>query len=141
MKRAATLLIAGLAFGGAAAAAPSAAATTVSGCTFGYSVGSQWTGGYTAQLTVNYSMSTPTVGWTIGFDFVQADQHVTAGWTGTTTQSGRHVTFASYPFATALQPAIGSISVGFTGSYSTTNPPPTNVTFDGVPCSGFSTIV
>jgi len=52
LKRAATLLIAGLAFGGAAAAAPSAAAGTVSGCTFSYSVGSQWTGGYTAQLTV-----------------------------------------------------------------------------------------
>lgn len=139
MKRASGLLLAGLAFGGVAVAAPSAAAgTTISSCTYSYNVPGQWPGGFSAQLTISYVLPTASSGWTIGFDFPSAGQHVTAGWNTSIIQLGNHVTITNGPFAQSPIPQTGSISVGFLGSYTTSNPNPVNVTFDGISCSSSS---
>lgn len=139
MKRAGALLIAGLAFGAAAVAAPTAtAATTIPTCTYSYNEAGQWSGGFSAQLTINYVLPAASSGWVIGFDFPSAGQHVVGGWNGDITQNGDHVTITNSPFAQSPLPQTGTISVDFLGSYTTSNPNPVNVTFDGISCSAFS---
>lgn len=138
MKRTAALALAGLAFGGGALlAAPSAsAAAAVSTCTYNYSVNYQWQGGFYAQLTIDYALTGTSAGWTAGFDFASSGQRVTSSWNANTTQSGNHVAMSSSG-AQFLAPN-GSLSLAFVGSYSTSNPAPTNVTFDGVSCSSYT---
>lgn len=140
MKRAAALAFAGLAFGGALVAAPSAtAAATVPACTYSYTVQSQWPGGFTAQLTIGYSLAAASWGWSAGFDFVSPGQHVTTSWNSNITQYGSHVTVSASPYAPqSFLPQSGSLSVSFAGSYTTANPSPVNVTFDGVSCSSYT---
>ena len=139
MGRAGGPLLAALAFGAVAVAAPSAAAdTTIPSCTYSYNVTGLWSGGFSAQLTIGYELPAATSGWTIGFDFLSAGQHVTAGWNAGIIQIGNHVTISNGPFAQSPMPADGSISVGFLGSYTTSNPNPVHVTFDGVACSSVS---
>lgn len=135
MRRISTLLAAGLAFGGAAAVAAPSAAATVPSCTYSYVVASQWTGGFSAELAVSYMLSAPSSGWTIGFDFVSPGQHVIAGWNESIVQSGEHVVVTPGSAVSVVIPQSGTIVVGFVASYTTSNPPPVNVTFDGIPCS------
>ena len=132
-------LLAALAFGAVAVAAPSAAAdTTIPSCTYRYTVAGQWPGEFSAQLTISYALPAATSGWTIGFDFLSAGQQVAAGWNGAISQIGNHVTISNSAFGQSPMPPTGSISVGFLGSYTTSNPNPANVTFDGVACSAAS---
>jgi hypothetical protein len=139
LKRTGTLLLAGLAFGGAAVAAPSAQAVTANAaCTFGYSVASQWPGGFTAQLTIGYVLPAASSGWAVGFDFAAADQRVTASWNANVVQRANHVSATNSPFAPALMPQSGSLTVSFAGSFTTGNPAPVHVTFDGISCSSSS---
>lgn len=134
-------MLAALAFGAVAVAAPSAAAdTTIPSCTYSYNynVTGAWSGGFSAQLTINYVLAAASSGWTIGFDFPNAGQHVTAIWSGNSVQIGDHVTITNPPWAQSPTPPTGSISVGFLGSYTTVDPSPVNVTFDGIHCSSYS---
>src|SRR5258705_12934356 len=71
--------------------APGARAATA-GCAVTYTVQSQWPGGFTAALTVT-NLGSPLNGWTLAFDFPDANQHVGPNpWSATWVQSGRHVT-------------------------------------------------
>jgi endoglucanase len=140
LKRAAALAFAGLAFGGALVAAPSAtAATTIPTCTYSYTVQNQWPGGFAAQLTIGYSLGAVSSGWAAGFDFVSPGQHVSASWNSNINQYGSHVALSPSPYAPqSFLPQSGTVSVSFMGSYSTVNPNPANVTFDGVSCSAYT---
>ena len=140
MKRAAALAFAGLAFGGALVAAPSAtAATTIPTCTYSYTVQNQWQGGFTAQLTIGYSLAAVSSGWSAGFDFVSPGQHVSTSWNSNIIQYGSHVAVSTSPYAPqSFLPQSGTVSVSFLGSYTTVNPNPVDVTFDGVSCSSYT---
>lgn len=139
MKRAAALAFAGLAFGGTLVAAPSAtAATTIATCTYSYTAQNQWPGGFTAQLTFDYSLANASLGWTAGFDFVSPGQHVTAGWNENITQWGSHVYVTQSSYTPQPLPQSGSVSVAFVGSFTAGNPDPVNVTFDGISCSAYT---
>ena len=141
MKRTSALLVTGLALAGVSAAgtATATAATAPAGaaCTARYTVTGQWYGGFTAQVTVNYSLSNPAAGWTVGFDFAKPDQSVVAGWNAAWTQRGVAVTASSY--SPGVTPSSGSVTASFVGSYASGNPPAVNLTFDGVPCAAYST--
>jgi len=116
---------------GAVAVSPALAATA--SCTAGYSVLSQWPGGFYARIAISY-LNEPAASWALGFDFVSPGQRVTEGWNGTWSQSGSHVAASSGPGQNAGLAPSGGITIDFVGSWAGSNPAPVNFTFDGTAC-------
>ncbi|CNF67027.1 chitinase/cellulase [Mycobacterium tuberculosis] len=102
-------------------------------CTVGYKVLSQWGSGFTAEVTVTNTGTSPVSGWTLGFAFA-ADQRVTQGWSAAWAQDGADVTARNLPWNAAIPPGA-SVKIGFNGSTNATNPPPTTFTLNGTPCT------
>lgn len=127
-------IIPAIALAVASAGAAVAVATTAhaaEGCRVGYSVTSQWNGGFQASLTVT-NLGTEWNGWTVSFPF-PAGQKVTQGWSATWSQ----------PAAVASATNLGwngtvatnqSVSLGFVGTWNLTNPAPTAFTVNGIAC-------
>jgi endo-1,4-beta-xylanase len=91
-------------------------------CTATYSVTSQWNTGFTGQVKIACSgaaLSSWKVGWTFG-----AGQRVTQAWNATCTQSGAAVTCSNASYNGTV-PDGGSVTFGFNGSWSGSNPVPT----------------
>src|SRR5438270_12184356 len=78
--------------GATTATAVTGHAATV-GCQVAYTVGSQWTGGFTANIAIT-NLGSPVTGWTLRWTF-GAGQSVTQAWSATITQSGTAVTAAN----------------------------------------------
>lgn len=117
---------------------PTPTPTTVtggSGCKITYAVTTQWSTGFTANITITNTGSTAINGWTLGFSFPNG-QTVTQGWNGTFSQSGSNVTIASLSYNAAI-PAGGSVSSspGFNGAWAGSNGSPGSFTLNGVVCS------
>ncbi|MEJ3749867.1 pectate lyase [Actinomycetes bacterium KLBMP 9797] len=110
------------------------AAQAAVGCRVGYAVGSQWAGGFTANVTLT-NVGDPLSGWTLTWSFPAAGQAVTQAWNATVTQSGAAVqaTNASYNGSVATN---ASVSFGFNGSWTGSNPVPTAFAVNGVACTG-----
>ncbi len=102
-------------------------------CQVSYSVSSQWPGGFTASITLTNSGTTTLNGWTLAFTFT-AGQQVTQGWNATFTQQGSQVTASSLSYNATLAPGA-SASLGFNGSWTGSNPPPTTFTLNGTVCT------
>ena len=103
-------------------------------CHVSYQTTSQWTGGFTANVTITDTGSAALSGWTLKFTF-PGDQHITSAWNdGSATQSGESVTItnASYNGAVA---AGGSTSVGFQGTWTSSDAPPASFTLNGAACT------
>jgi len=135
------LLAAALAAGLACAAAATATATTgyaaAAGCRVAYTVGSQWAGGFTANVAVT-NLGDPLNGWTVRWSF-GAGQSVTQAWNAAVTQSGAAVTAVNMSYNGSLA-TNGSASFGFNGSWNnSSNPVPTSFTLNGVACTGTTT--
>src|SRR6266508_3961005 len=81
-----------LVLGGMATAALPASAAT--GCSIAYTVQSQWPDGFTANVAIT-NLGDPISSWTLTFDFPDASQRVTQGWSATWTQSRTQVSAAS----------------------------------------------
>lgn len=103
------------------------------GCRATYTVASQWQGGFSANVAVT-NLGSPLTSWTIGFDFA-AGQHLLQGWSANWSQSGTHVAATNAAWNGGL--ATGAtVSVGFNGSWTGSNPPPATITLNGVVCDG-----
>lgn len=102
-------------------------------CQVSYSVTGSWPGGFQAGITITNNGS-PISSWTLAFAF-PGDQQVASGWSGTWTQSGHNVTVASASWNGALGTGAAT-SIGFTGTYTSSNIDPTAFTLDGVACNG-----
>lgn len=101
-----------------------------SGCLITYAM-SQWTGNFTATITIaNTGSSAISSGGTLVFVF-PGTQTVTTGWNGAFTQSGSTVTAANL----GAIGVSGSVSPGFNGAWSGSNPTPVQYTLNGKPCS------
>ena len=116
--------------------AATSADAAVSGCSVGYTISSQWTGGFTAGVKAT-NLGDAVTSWTIGWSF-GAGQTVASGWNATFTQSGAAVTAASMSYNGAVA-AGGSVDIGFNGTWTTSNPVPASFTFNGVTCTGTTT--
>ena len=95
-------------------------------------VTSQWGvsgGGFTASVDVA-NTGDHIAGWTLTFTF-PGSQRLSYGWSAQWAQTGNLVA-ASVP-AGSISPGA-SASVGFNGTWSGSNPPPTNFAVNGVPC-------
>ncbi|WP_203597230.1 glycoside hydrolase family 44 protein [Actinomadura bangladeshensis] len=103
-----------------------------SACTVDYKVLSQWGSGFTAQVTVANTGTSPVSGWTLGFAFA-ADQRVTNGWSAAWAQDGADVTARNLSWNAAIPPG-GRVQIGFNGASTRTNPAPSAFTLNGTPC-------
>ncbi|BCB91147.1 hypothetical protein Psuf_084600 [Phytohabitans suffuscus] len=101
-------------------------------CTFRYTVSNQWQNGFVAEVRVTAGAA-PVSGWTLRFAF-PGDQAVTNAWNATVTQSGGQVSAANQDYNATIA-AGGSVTFGFQGTYSGTNPPPTAATLNGTACA------
>ncbi|GGQ85396.1 cellulase family glycosylhydrolase [Streptomyces pilosus] len=102
-------------------------------CAVGYRVTGEWPGGFQGEVTVRNTGNTAVDGWTLRWAF-PAGQRITHMWGGTPVQSGSEVTVTAASY-TATIPASGSVTLGFTGSRSATNPSPTAFSLNGADCS------
>ncbi|MEU3459229.1 endo-1,4-beta-xylanase [Streptomyces sp. NPDC006733] len=102
-------------------------------CAVTYTVPNQWTGGFTANVVVKNTGTTPVNGWTVGWSW-PAGQRVTQAWSTTLTQSGSQVTAANASYNGSL-PAGGSASFGFNATWTGTNTAPAAFTLNGAACA------
>jgi cellulase/cellobiase CelA1 len=84
-----------------------------------------WPGGFQGQVLVRNTGSSTKNGWKLGWTF-PGNQAISSLWDGTYSQSGETVTVnnASYNGSIA---AGGTVTVGFTGSYTGTNSAPSTI--------------
>ncbi|MEU6412270.1 cellulose binding domain-containing protein [Microbispora sp. NPDC046933] len=101
-------------------------------CRVSYSK-NEWQGGFTGNVTVTNTSSSPVNGWTVGFSFPN-DQKITGYWSADVTQSGSSVTAKNLSYNGSI-PAGGNVSFGFQGTWSGSNGNPTGFTLNGTRCS------
>ncbi|WP_433188019.1 glycoside hydrolase family 6 protein [Actinoallomurus sp. CA-150999] len=102
------------------------------GCQVTYSV-NQWSNGFTASVGIT-NLGDPISSWTLEWDFA-GNQQISQGWSGTFSQSGKHVTVQSLSYNGSLG-TNASTSLGFNASYSGTNDAPTSFSVNGTTCNG-----
>ena len=132
-RKAVLSLAAAAALTTAAAALTALPAAAAGGCTVGYTVSSQWPGGFGADVTVK-NLGDPVTSWTLVWSY-PAGQVVTQAWSATLTQSGSQVTAKNAGYNGALATGA-SATFGFNGSWTGSNPVPTSFTLNGVACTG-----
>jgi hypothetical protein len=109
------------------------AGAAAAGCAVNYAVSSQWPGGFGANVTVT-NLGDPLTGWTVTWSF-GAGQTVTQAWNTSLTQSGAAVTARNVSYNGTVG-TNGTVSFGFNGSSTGSNPAPTSFAVNGVTCTG-----
>ena len=103
-------------------------------CHVVYSTTSQWTGGFTASVTISNTSTSAINGWTLKFTF-PGDQKITSSWnTGSNSQSGAAVTLTNASYNGAIA-AGGNTSIGFQGTWTSSDAAPTAFTLNGTTCT------
>jgi endoglucanase len=121
---------------GALVAIPMINAMAATGCAVTYTENS-WPGGFTANVAVK-NLGDPVTSWTLGLTFPDAGQKVVQGWSASFSQSGAAVTARSLEYNGKLATGA-STTIGFNGSWTTSNPAPTAFTLNSVACTGSAT--
>jgi hypothetical protein len=130
---------AGLAAAGVALLASTAVAVALpagaaaAGCSVNYAVSSQWPGGFGANVSIT-NLGDPLTTWTLTWSF-SAGQTVTQAWNTSLTQSGSAVTARNVSYNGSVA-TNGTVSFGFNGSWTGSNPAPTDFAVNGVTCTG-----
>jgi Glycosyl hydrolase family 12/Cellulose binding domain len=112
---------------------PTPTATAASACSAAYSLVNSWSGGFQGQVTVTNTGSSPVDGWTLSWTF-PGDQKLNDLWNGSYTQSGEQVTVTNESYNGTIAPG-GSVTVGFTGTYTSSDASPTAFTLNGSACT------
>lgn len=128
---AAATLAAAVAGAAMAATVPGHAATA--GCQVSYTVASQWSGGFTANVAVT-NLGSAVTGWSLKWTFA-AGQSVTQAWSATVAQSGTAVTATNVGYNGSIATGA-STSFGFNGAWTTSNPVPASFSLNGTACTG-----
>ena len=109
------------------------ASAATAGCSVNYTIASQWSGGFGANVVVT-NLGDAVSSWKLTWAF-SAGQSVTTAWNATVTQSGTQVTAANASWNAAI--ATGATaSFGFNGAWTGSNPVPTTFALNGVTCTG-----
>ncbi|MCX5226382.1 cellulose binding domain-containing protein [Streptomyces sp. NBC_00233] len=95
-------------------------------CEVAYRITQQWQGGFQADVTLTNTSTTAWTGWKLGWDY-PAGQRVGQMWNAAPVQAGTAVTARNADWNGTVA-AGASVSFGFTGTWTGTNPPPTNLT-------------
>ncbi|BCB91610.1 cellulose-binding domain-containing protein [Phytohabitans suffuscus] len=102
-------------------------------CRVTYSVTSQWSGGFTANVGIT-NLGDPVNGWRLTWSF-PSGQSVAQAWNASVAQSGAAVTATNASWNGSLA-TNGTASFGFNGQFSTTNTNPSSFSLNGVVCTG-----
>ncbi|ONI85012.1 cellulose 1,4-beta-cellobiosidase [Saccharothrix sp. ALI-22-I] len=114
--------------------ASGATANAAPGCRVAYSITNQWQGGFGASVTVTNLGDAISGGWTLEWDFA-AGQTVQSGWNGVFSQSGSRVTVRNPSWSPNLGTGT-SVTPGFNGSWTGSNPVPAQFRLNGTVCTG-----
>jgi cellulase/cellobiase CelA1 len=96
-------------------------------------VKNEWSGGFTANVTVTNNGTTTVNGWSVGWTF-PGDQKVTNAWNATVTQTGSAVTATNLSYNATIAPG-GNVQFGFQGTWAGNDTSPSAFTVNGTPCS------
>ncbi|GAB3662130.1 hypothetical protein GCM10028833_42780 [Glycomyces tarimensis] len=108
-------------------------AQAAEGCEVDYQVQSQWSGGFTANVSVT-NLGDPIDGWELSWTF-PSGQSITQAWNATVASTGPQVTVTDAGY-NAKVASDASTSFGFNGSWSGSNTNPGEFTLNGVACTG-----
>ncbi len=111
----------------------SASSSPALACKVTYGPGTEWAGGFIAGITITNTGTRPINGWTLVFTF-GGDQQLSNWWNAAASQSGAKVTLANRTWNALIQPR-GSVTLGFLGTWKTSNAVPSSFTLNGVPCT------
>ncbi|MGC4768465.1 cellulose binding domain-containing protein [Micromonospora sp. DT44] len=102
-------------------------------CTVSYRTGSEWPGGFTAQITIKNTSTVPINGWTLRFTF-PGDQHIVQSWSATAQQSGATVTARNASYNPLVAPGT-SVVFGVLGTWQASDAAPIAFTLNNVSCA------
>jgi hypothetical protein len=105
---------------------------TGSNCQVVYTVTNDWGGGFGASIAITNTGSTTIDNWSLQYTF-PGNQAVSSSWGGNFSQSGETVTVTAPGYGPNLA-AGATVTPGFNGGYTGTNPNPTAFTVNGQPC-------
>ncbi|RAS67065.1 aryl-phospho-beta-D-glucosidase BglC (GH1 family) [Lentzea atacamensis] len=108
-------------------------AVAAPGCRVDYTVPSQWSGGFTANVAVT-NTGDRVSGWRLTWTW-PAGQQVTQAWNATVTSSGSQVTAVDAGYNAVIEPN-GTVAFGFNGSWTGANTAPQSFALNGVTCTG-----
>ncbi|MEV0234813.1 cellulose binding domain-containing protein [Nonomuraea sp. NPDC050786] len=119
---------------GVAVASTVTAQAASAGCQVTYTVGSQWGGGFSANVAIK-NLGDPLASWVLRWSF-GAGQTVSQAWNAGVTQNGSAVTASNVSWNGTLATGA-STSFGFNGTWNnSSNPVPASFTVNGVTCTG-----
>jgi endo-1,4-beta-xylanase len=101
-------------------------------CQVTYTKASEWAGGFVANLTISNTGTTAISGWQLTFSF-PGDQKVSNAWNSTVTQNGAAVTATNASFNGTIAPGA-STSMGFQGTWASSDAVPTAFSVNGSAC-------
>ena len=107
--------------------------TPVTACHVSYKITKEWNNGFSADVTLT-NLGTAWASWKATWDMPNG-QTLSDLWGGNATQSGSLITVTNMNWNGAIAKA-GTVTFGFNGAYKNTNNMPTNVSVNGVLCSG-----
>lgn len=136
-RRRTALLAVGALVAAGLVAAPTSPAQAQTGCRVDYQT-NDWTsgqgqGGFTAQVTIT-NLGPAISSWNLTFTF-PAGQRIDHGWSARWSQSGSQVTASNEGWNGNLGTGA-STTIGFNGSWTGSNPAPTDFALNGVACNG-----
>jgi endo-1,4-beta-xylanase len=105
----------------------------VGGCQVTYSANS-WSSGFTANITIRNNGTSAINGWSLVFSFPNGQAVSGNGWNAQYTTSGSQVTARNVSYNAGIG-AGGSVGIGFNGTHTGTNNPPTSFTLNGTACT------
>jgi len=97
-----------------------------------YSLTNSWSTGFQGQVVLTNTGTSAINGWKLAWTF-PGDQQISQMWTATFAQSGEAVTATNLSYNAQLA-ANASVTIGFTGSFSSSDANPTAFSVNGTAC-------
>jgi len=115
--------------GSSSSSSPTPAAVS---CHAVYSLTNSWSTGFQGQVVLTNTGTSAINGWKLAWTF-PGDQQISQMWTATFAQSGEAVTATNLSYNAQLA-ANASVTIGFTGSFSSSDANPTAFSVNGTAC-------
>jgi endoglucanase len=102
-------------------------------CQAVYSLTNSWAGGFQAQIVLTNTGTAAISPWTLAFTF-GGDQQIASLWNASYAEAGEAVTVTPESYDATIA-AGASVTVGFTGSYTTSDAAPATFAVNGTACT------
>jgi endoglucanase len=102
-------------------------------CEAVYSLVNSWPGGFQGQVVLTNTGTSAISPWSLTWTF-PGNQQISSMWTASYTQSGENVTAVNESYNATIAPST-SVTIGFTGTYTTSDASPTSFSVNGTACS------